>query len=121
MNPAQFILVSAVRVYRWVLSPAKTALFGPLGRCRFTPTCSQYALEAIQRYGALRGSWLALRRLGRCHPWGTCGHDPVPERESRVARFTFHASRAAFQAPPRGCSSNEMTPRAPDTPRGQAR
>lgn len=84
MNPAQFILISVVRVYRWVLSPAKTALFGPLGRCRFTPTCSQYALEAIQRHGALRGSWLALRRLGRCHPWGDCGHDPVPPQKFKA-------------------------------------
>ncbi|HRW36336.1 MAG: membrane protein insertion efficiency factor YidD [Acidimicrobiales bacterium] len=50
--------------------------------CRFTPTCSSYALEAIERHGAARGSWLALRRLGRCHPWGGHGWDPVPERRS---------------------------------------
>ncbi|PYJ97265.1 MAG: hypothetical protein DME23_16410 [Verrucomicrobia bacterium] len=52
MSPTQIILFSAVRLYRWVLSPAKTALFGSLGRCRFTPTCSQYALEAIQQHGS---------------------------------------------------------------------
>jgi hypothetical protein len=84
VNPAQFILIFAVRVYRWVLSPAKTALFGPLGRCRFTPTCSQYALEAVQGHGALRGSWLAARRICRCHPWADCGHDPVPQPGFRV-------------------------------------
>jgi len=74
----QFILISALRVYRLALSPVKTVLFGPLGRCRFTPSCSQYALEAIQVHGARRGSWLALRRICRCHPWGGCGPDPVP-------------------------------------------
>jgi putative membrane protein insertion efficiency factor len=80
MNPAQHILVFAVRVYRWGVSPAKTVLFGPLGRCRFTPSCSAYALEAIRRHGALRGSWLAVRRICRCHPWSDCGDDPVPGR-----------------------------------------
>jgi hypothetical protein len=46
--------------------------------CRFSPSCSAYAIEAVSRYGALRGGWLALRRVGRCHPWGGSGHDPVP-------------------------------------------
>ncbi|WP_289004132.1 membrane protein insertion efficiency factor YidD [uncultured Kingella sp.] len=47
-------------------------------RCRYTPTCSQYAIEAVRKYGALKGGWLALKRLARCHPWGGCGYDPVP-------------------------------------------
>jgi putative membrane protein insertion efficiency factor len=72
-----------VRLYRWVLSPAKTFLFGPLGRCRFTPSCSEYALDALRQHGALAGSWLAVRRIGRCHPWGGCGHDPVPPAKSK--------------------------------------
>lgn len=80
MNPAQFALMFLVRLYRWVLSPAKTALFGPLGRCRYEPTCSAYALEAVRVHGAVRGGWLAVRRLARCHPWGACGCDPVPRR-----------------------------------------
>lgn len=48
------------------------------GRCRFSPTCSNYGIEALQRHGAIRGSWLTLRRIGRCHPLGGRGHDPVP-------------------------------------------
>jgi uncharacterized protein len=78
VNPAQQILIFVVQCYRCVISPAKTFLFGPLGHCRFTPSCSEYALGAVREHGALAGSWLALRRIGRCHPWGGCGHDPVP-------------------------------------------
>jgi len=48
--------------------------------CRFQPSCSAYGIEAVRRHGALAGGWLALRRIGRCHPWGGHGHDPVPER-----------------------------------------
>ena len=61
-----------IRAYRLLLSP----LLGP--RCRFHPSCSAYALEAVERFGTLRGGWLALRRLGRCHPWHPGGYDPVP-------------------------------------------
>jgi len=78
VNIAQHILTLAVRLYRWTFSPAQAVLFGPLGRCRFSPSCSAYALEAIQGHGALAGSWLGLKRVCRCHPWGGCGHDPVP-------------------------------------------
>jgi putative membrane protein insertion efficiency factor len=46
--------------------------------CRYQPSCSAYAITAIERYGALRGGWIAVKRLLRCHPWGGCGHDPVP-------------------------------------------
>ena len=73
------VLLIGVRIYRLILSPAKQVLFGPLGRCRFTPSCSAYAFEAIQTHGAAGGSWLALRRICRCHPWGGCGCDPVPQ------------------------------------------
>jgi putative membrane protein insertion efficiency factor len=65
-----------IRGYRRWLSP----LLGP--RCRFQPTCSAYALEAMERFGELRGLWLTLRRVLRCQPWGGCGYDPVPERFS---------------------------------------
>jgi putative membrane protein insertion efficiency factor len=81
VNPLQHILIFAIRVYRWTIAPAQIFLFGPTGGCRFTPSCSQYALDAVRARGALVGSWLAARRICRCHPWGGCGHDPVPEKE----------------------------------------
>lgn len=64
--------VAAVRFYQYCISP-----FTPPS-CRFTPTCSQYAVEALRRYGPFKGGWLTLRRLARCHPWGGSGYDPVP-------------------------------------------
>ena len=101
MNPAQHILILGVHCYRWVLSPAKTFLFGPLGRCRFTPSCSEYALTALRRHGALAGSWLALKRIGRCHPWGGCGHDPVPPAEARPpSDFGLRTSDFELSGPP---------------------
>ncbi|MEO5804119.1 MAG: membrane protein insertion efficiency factor YidD [Verrucomicrobiota bacterium] len=90
MNAGQHILIFLVRIYRWTLSPVKTVLFGPLGRCRYTPSCSKYALESIQTYGAISGSWLALKRICRCHPFGGCGHDPVPsELKTHKSKFKF--------------------------------
>lgn len=81
MNPAQAILVFALRVYRRLISPVLTVLFVPLGfGCRFTPTCSEYALEAVRKHGAIRGTTLTAKRLCRCHPWGDWGHDPVPAK-----------------------------------------
>lgn len=79
MNLPSHILIFAIRVYRLVISPAQIFLFGPGGGCRYTPSCSQFALDAIQNHGAVRGTVLAAGRVCRCHPWGGCGHDPVPE------------------------------------------
>jgi putative membrane protein insertion efficiency factor len=93
MNAAQYILIFAVRLYRRVISPAKTLLFGPLSQCRFEPSCSAYALEAIARHGALSGSWLALKRIGRCHPWGGCGDDPVPDRKIKTLKSELNPKR----------------------------
>ena len=72
------LLIAGLRAYKRWLSP----LLGP--RCRFVPTCSEYAIGAIQRFGPLRGSWLALRRIGRCHPLHPGGHDPVPGTDASV-------------------------------------
>ncbi len=69
----QRYLVALIRLYQWLISP----LLGP--RCRFLPTCSEYAVEAVTRHGAWRGSLLAFRRVGRCHPWHPGGLDPVPD------------------------------------------
>ena len=66
------LLVMVVRGYQIAISP----LLPPA--CRYTPTCSQYAIDALRRHGALKGSWLALRRIGRCHPFAASGYDPVP-------------------------------------------
>ncbi|MGH8015466.1 MAG: membrane protein insertion efficiency factor YidD [Candidatus Zixiibacteriota bacterium] len=64
-------LIFLVQLYRLTLSP----IFG--NYCRFEPTCSRYALDALTKYGALKGSWLAIRRIGRCHPWHPGGYDPA--------------------------------------------
>jgi uncharacterized protein len=61
-----------IKLYQWIVSP----LLGP--KCRFTPTCSQYAIEALKKHGVFKGLWLTVKRLGRCHPWGGHGYDPVP-------------------------------------------
>ncbi|TAL03445.1 MAG: membrane protein insertion efficiency factor YidD [Verrucomicrobia bacterium] len=86
MNPAQNILIGLVAIYRWTLSPAKNVLFGPLAGCRYTPSCSEYAQEAVRKHGAARGSWLATKRICRCHPWSDCGHDPVPEQTENTGQ-----------------------------------
>lgn len=65
-----------IRFYQIAISP----LIGP--RCRYIPTCSQYSLEAIHTHGALKGSWLATKRVCRCHPWGGYGYDPVPKKNN---------------------------------------
>jgi len=71
----QKILILFIGVYRYAISP----LLG--NNCRFHPSCSCYAHQAIERFGALRGSWMAMRRIGRCHPWHEGGFDPVPEKK----------------------------------------
>jgi len=76
------ILKFLLRVYKWTLSPLLAFIAGPGGGCRFEPTCSEYAVQAIEAHGIGRGSWLALKRVLRCHPWGGFGYDPVPPRQT---------------------------------------
>jgi putative membrane protein insertion efficiency factor len=83
LNPVKAILIFAIRTYRWTISPAQVFLFGPSAGCRFTPTCSQYALDAVRSRGAISGSWLAAKRICRCHPWGDGGHEPVSPKTFR--------------------------------------
>jgi len=68
----KILLLTPIRFYKYAISPLMA------GRCRFFPTCSTYAEEAVQKYGAVKGGYLATRRILRCHPWGGMGYDPVP-------------------------------------------
>ena len=76
MNIFAHILAIPVRAYRLIFSPWVGF------NCRYQPTCSAYALQALEKQGALKGGWLTLRRLGRCHPFGSDGYDPVPDRHN---------------------------------------
>ncbi len=69
------ILALPIKGYRLLFSPWVGY------NCRYLPTCSAYALEALEKHGAIKGGWMALRRIGRCNPWGQCGHDPVPDKK----------------------------------------
>ncbi|HZH25838.1 MAG TPA: membrane protein insertion efficiency factor YidD [Azospirillaceae bacterium] len=89
MSPLAHVLRALVVAYRWTLSPV-------LGRnCRFHPTCSQYALDALSKHGALKGGVLAAWRIVRCNPWGGMGYDPVPEPSRRHGCRTAGCDHAA--------------------------
>lgn len=72
LTPLKLALLGLIRVYQWTIGPALPR------SCRFEPSCSHYAYTAIERHGLLRGTWLAVKRLARCQPWGGSGYDPVP-------------------------------------------
>lgn len=82
MTLAATLMRWLILAYRYGLSP----LWAPT--CRFAPSCSEYALEAVGRHGALKGGWLALKRIARCHPWGGAGFDPVPARDRHACAGT---------------------------------
>ena len=78
-NPLQMLgyilglpFIALIKIYQWIISP----ILGP--KCRFTPTCSQYGIEALKKHGLFRGVWLTVKRIARCHPWGGSGYDPIP-------------------------------------------
>ncbi|MFD2147326.1 membrane protein insertion efficiency factor YidD [Mucilaginibacter antarcticus] len=71
-NVISAIFLALIRLYQYLLSPLLGA------SCRYTPTCSAYGIQAIKKHGPFKGGWLTLKRIGRCHPWGGHGHDPVP-------------------------------------------
>jgi uncharacterized protein len=72
------VVIFIVKTYQFVISP----LLGPT--CRHSPTCSSYMIEAINEWGVFKGVWLGIKRVGKCHPWGTSGYDPVPKKESEA-------------------------------------
>lgn len=81
LGPVAAAVDALIRGYQWLYA-------GRISPCRYTPSCSTYAREALAAHGALRGGWLALRRLGRCHPWGGHGHDPVPGTDDAAHPLT---------------------------------
>ena len=78
LSPLALILRGVIRIYQWFISPLLGA------PCRHLPTCSHYAIEAIETHGALAGGWLTLKRVLRCNPWGTSGYDPVPQKHVHI-------------------------------------
>jgi putative membrane protein insertion efficiency factor len=87
----KYVLIWLLKGYRFAISP----LYGQV--CRYHPTCSAYALEAVQTHGAVRGTWLATRRVARCHPWAAGGLDPVPPAKNRTS-----STRSATATPTTG-------------------
>lgn len=86
MKVTSLLLRGLVRLYQWTISP----ILAP--RCRFLPTCSEYAIDAIDRHGPLAGGWLALKRVARCHPWADWGYDPVPDASAPRDADDRHAA-----------------------------
>jgi uncharacterized protein len=72
------IFILPIRIYQLTLSPLLGA------NCRHHPSCSQYTIEAIQEWGVFKGIWLGMKRISRCHPWGTHGYDPVPKKDATI-------------------------------------
>ncbi|NNE93436.1 MAG: membrane protein insertion efficiency factor YidD [Verrucomicrobiales bacterium] len=81
----KYLLILLVRGYQIFISPPLHFLTGPLSGCRFTPTCSQYFIDAVRVHGSVRGAWMGVMRIFRCNPWGGMGYDPVPGWEKFVA------------------------------------
>lgn len=78
-NVLKKIFIFPVKIYKWFISPILTSVFGP--SCRYEPSCSTYMIQAIEEWGPIRGTYLGLKRIARCNPWGGHGHDPVPKKD----------------------------------------
>ena len=78
------VLIALIKLYRYAISP----YLAP--SCRYTPSCSSYAIEAVERFGIFRGSWMAVRRISRCHPWHEGGYDPVPGSNDTITTRRHH-------------------------------
>lgn len=100
------LMIGLLIVYRYTLSPILHML-APGSGCRFEPSCSAYALEAVRRHGPFGGAWLALKRLARCHPWGDSGYDPVP-----------HSCSCTYEKDHQHPSSFEPSPTTEDSTTG---
>ncbi len=81
----KWLLIVLVRSYQLLISAPLHLITGPMSGCRFTPTCSQYFIDAVRVHGSVRGAWLGVKRIFRCHPWGGLGYDPVPDWKNFVA------------------------------------
>src|SRR6266700_1463621 len=95
-----------IRLYQCTLSPVLRLLCGADCGCRFTPTCSRYFLEAVETLGVGYGSWLGIKRLARCQPWGACGYDPVPLRGAGGSQATPLTRLAGCQPAESGKSAD---------------
>lgn len=84
MNPITWLFKALIKGYQWFVSPVLP------GSCRYYPTCSSYALEALSTHGALKGGWLGLKRIVRCHPWNDGGYDPVPPKHDHHHHHHHH-------------------------------
>ncbi|MBS4014202.1 MAG: membrane protein insertion efficiency factor YidD [Bacteroidetes bacterium] len=77
----RLIFIGLIRIYQYLISPLIPA------SCRYTPTCSHYGVEAIQKHGPIKGGWLTIKRISKCHPWGGSGYDPVPEKTTKEEKY----------------------------------